>query len=89
MAKQMKRPMRLRDGSMQESSRGASLEWIASRGPLAQLDSERIDMGRVEKVFPFGLDDASIGGVADQWSVNVVPNEDHNFVVDSQILSVI
>lgn len=89
MVKLTKRLMLLLDCSMQESSRGASLEWIAPRGPLPMLDSKRIDMGCVERGFPFALDDASIGVVADQWSVNVVPNEDHNFVVDSQILTVI
>lgn len=81
--------MQLLDCSMQESSRGASLEWIAPRGPLALLGSERIDMGCVEKVFPFALDDASIADVAGDWCVKVVPNWDENFVVDSLILTVI
>lgn len=89
MVSQTKQPMQLLDSSMQESSRGASLEWTAPRGPLPVLDSERIDMGCVEKVFPFGFNDASIASVGGDSSVNLVPNEDHNFVVDSQILPVI
>jgi hypothetical protein len=81
--------MRQLDCSMQESSRGASLEWTAPRGPLARLGSKGIDMGCVEKVFPFGLDDASIADVAGGWCVKAVPNWDENFVVDSLILTVI
>lgn len=81
--------MQLLEPSMQESSRGASLEWTAPRGRLPLLDSKRIDMGCVEKVFPFGFDDASIPSVGGDWTVNVAPNEDHNFVVDSQFLPVI
>jgi hypothetical protein len=85
----MKQPMQQLDRLMQESSRGASLEWTAPRGPLAGLDSVRIDMGHVEKLFPFVRDDASIGDVAGEWSVKVVPNWDYNFVVDSLFLTVI
>jgi hypothetical protein len=81
--------MQLLDSSMQESSRGASLEWTAPRGPLAWLDSARIDMCRVEKVFPFARDDASIGRVVGESWVKVFPNGAYNFVVDSLILTVI
>jgi hypothetical protein len=89
LVKATKRLMLLLDRSMQESSRGASPEWIALRGPSPMRDSKRIDMGRVEKVFPFALVDASIGCVVREPSVEVESNGDHNFVVDSLILPVI
>ena len=81
--------MRLRDASMQESSRGASPEWTALREPFACLVSKRIDVDCVEKVFPFFNDGASIGRVVREWSAAMVLSAKYNFVVDSPILPVI
>ena len=81
--------MQRRDASMQESSRGASPEWTALRGPSPSLVSKRIDVDCVEKVFPLFNDGASIGRVVREWSAAMVLNSKYNFVVDSPILPVI
>ena len=84
--------MQRRDASMQESSRGASPEWTALRGPLPSLVSKQIDVDCVEKVFPFFNDGASIGRVVRvvrEWSATMVLSAKYHFVVDSPILPVI
>lgn len=77
---------------MQESSRGASLEWTALREPSFGLGSEQIDVLvvlHVEKVFPFVLDDASIARVVRERSSEMLLERKYKFVVDSPILPVI
>jgi hypothetical protein len=77
------------DASMQESSRGASPEWVALRGPSTSLVSKQIDVDCVKRLFPFTADDASIGHVVREWSAAMVLIAKYNFVVDSPILPVI
>jgi hypothetical protein len=78
-----------RDAPMQESSRGASPEWTALREPSVTLVSKQIDVVGVERVFPFVVDDASIGRVVREWSAAMVLSAKYHFVVDSPILPVI
>ena len=81
--------MQLLDVSMQESSRGASLEWTAPRGPWFGQGSEQIGRADVKKVFLFGLDDASIGRVVRERSSEMLLERKYKFVVDSPNLPVI
>lgn len=77
------------DFSMQETSRGASLKWTALRGPAPSLVSQRIFVCDVEKVFPFVVESVSIRRVVREDGTKTIPKRNHNFVVDSPILSVI
>jgi hypothetical protein len=81
--------MLLRDASMQESSRGASPQWVSLREPSGNAVSKRINLALVEKLFPFGVYNAFITRVALTWTSQMVPNQNYNLVVDSRILSVI
>jgi hypothetical protein len=78
-----------RDTSMQESSRGASPEWTALRGPSGSLVSKRIDVVLQERLFPFVVDGASIDPVVRVRSAATIMSAKYNFVVDSPILAVI
>lgn len=81
--------MQRRDVSMQENSRGASPEWTALREPCVRLVSKQIGVVRVEKLFPFVADGASIGRVVPKGSAAMVLIANYDFVVDSLILPVI
>jgi|GEM_PF-4656885 hypothetical protein len=82
--------MQQRDfASMQECSRGASNVWIASREPFAYACSRRIDVGCVERLFPFGVDGAPIATIGRMCTEKMMTNMKCDLVVDSAFLPVI